>query len=107
MASSWTRDQTRVPCIGRWSLIYPLYPLGSPKETVLSRHRNIATAPCKYPLIPSREGAGAPWKGPNDMFSQLLPENPLLIGPGATGLSAVLPFGTVTGLGTRSPAGSH
>ena len=100
-------DQGSSPCPSHWQVgSYPLHHLGSPRETVLSGHGSTATLPSrKYPLIPSNEGAGKtpisqvlPGRGLTTCFPSCCLQVQLLISRSATGLSATLPSGTVTGL---------
>ena len=77
-------DQGSSPCPSHWQVgSYPLHHLGSPRETVLSGHGSTATPLPQVPAHTQQRGSrkdthlpGAPWKGPNNMFSQLLPANP-------------------------------
>ena len=113
VASSWTRDRARVPRIGRWGLIHCTTWEVPEKQSLVGTGAPPPPSR-KYPLIPSSEGAGKtpisqvlPGRGLTTCFPSCCLQIQLLISRSATGLSAILRFGTVTGLGTHSAAGSH
>ena len=52
--SSWTRDQTRVPCTGRWTLVHcttrEICHTSSKRLSYLRNHRTVSTS-CEHPIL--------------------------------------------------------